>query len=66
MAKRQPKAVYELARALWKEGKSVVEIMFQVPLDETQIRRACDPAFAEEQSNQFAKRTVLRKRGVRV
>ena len=66
MTKRQPKAVYDRARQLWKEGKTVLQIQFEVPLDETQIRRCCDPDFAKQQSRAYAKKTVLRRRGVRV
>ena len=66
MATRQPKAVYDRARQLWKEGKTVIQIQFELPLDEIQIRRCCDPDFAKEQSKAWAKKTVLRRRGVRI
>ena len=64
MSKRQPKATYDKARALYAEGKSVIAISFLVDLDEEQIRRAVDPAYAKAQSQKFARRTVLRRRGV--
>tara|TARA_B100000674_G_scaffold311294_1_gene258679 strand:+ start:924 stop:1130 length:207 start_codon:yes stop_codon:yes gene_type:complete len=64
MTKRQPRAVYDKARQLHSEGKSIIAISFLVDLDEEQIRRAVDPEYAKKQSQKFARRTVLRRRGV--
>ena len=64
MTKRQPKAVYEKARALHAEGKSIIAISFLVDLSEEQIRRAVDPDYAQAQSKKYARRNVLRRRGV--
>ena len=62
--KRQPKAVYDKARALHSEGRSITAISFLVDLDEEQIRRAVDPTYAKAQRQKFARRNVLRSRGV--
>ena len=64
MARRQPKATYDKARQLYAEGKDIIAISFLVDLDEEQIRRAVDPAYAAAQQKKFARRTVLRRRGV--
>lgn len=64
MAKRQPKAVYDKARELHAQGQGWVSIAFATGLDEEQIKRATDPDYAKKQSQMFARRNVLRKRGV--
>tara|TARA_B100000674_G_C37552425_1_gene783465 strand:+ start:82 stop:288 length:207 start_codon:yes stop_codon:yes gene_type:complete len=64
MATRKPKAVYERARQLYAEGKDIIGICFLTDLTEEQVRRAVDPAYAAAQKKKFARRTVLRRRGV--
>lgn len=64
MAKRQPKHVYDLARTLHAEGKSIIAIAFLTGLNEDQIRRAVDPEYAKAQQQKYARRNVLRSRGV--
>ena len=64
MAKRQPKAVYDRARELHAQGRDVVAIYFLTDLNEDQVRRATDPHYAKAQQQKFARRTVLRRRGV--
>ena len=62
--KRQPQHVYDTCRRLHAEGQSWVSIAFATGLDEEQIKRATDPDYAKKQSQMFARRNVLRKRGV--
>ncbi|MCB4427974.1 hypothetical protein FZX09_03990 [Synechococcus sp. MU1643] len=61
MSKRQPKAVYEEARRLHRQGMSINAIAFQVPLTIPQIRRAVDPEWAKQQAAYYAKRQAIRR-----
>ena len=63
--KRQPNYIYELARTLHAEGKSLIVISLMTGLGEEQIKRATDPEHAAAQQRKYARRTVLRKRGVK-